>query len=218
MNYKAWAQSERRALQPWAGDHGSYLQRPRAGHRFRSGARAEKQGIYCLRTKLGNKFHAAPGEPHIFCFSFFSPFLYTHGLLTSLPPHRTPDSPSVIYRVWACDNAHATNLSAEHIDSWVCHYPLITPLTYLSIQPSWQPTKHHKWQQINSRVYRAHTFSALPPQHKTNRCTEILLQSNVLKPNYSDTSSQNQNFIFSFPEFLFIHQQCYVMRTCLPSL
>lgn len=56
-----------------------------------------------------------------------------------------------MYRVWACDNAHTTNLSAEHIDSRVCHYPLIMLLAYLSIQASWQPTRLHKWPQINLR-------------------------------------------------------------------
>lgn len=83
---------ERCALQPWAGDHGSYLQRPRAGHRFRSGARVEKQGIYCLRTKLGNKFHAAPGEPHILCSSFFLPscILMASSLLSHLTALLTP--------------------------------------------------------------------------------------------------------------------------------
>lgn len=56
-----------------------------------------------------------------------------------------------MYRVWACDNAHTTNLSAEHIDNRVCHYPLILLLAYLSIQASWQPTRLHKWPQINLR-------------------------------------------------------------------
>lgn len=61
---------------------------------------------------------------------------YLTTLLTTPPP-----SPAVIYGASGCDNAHATNLSAEHIDSRVCHYPFITPLTHLSIRPSWQPTR-----------------------------------------------------------------------------
>lgn len=66
----------------------------------------------------------------------------------------------MIYWSWARDNAHTTNLSAEHIDTRVCHYPLITLLTYLSIQASWQPTKLHKWPQINPpQGYRPHTHA-----------------------------------------------------------
>lgn len=75
---QAWTQSARAALsrEPWE-NH----QRPRAGHRFRSGARTEKQGIYCLCTKLRNKSHAAPGESHIFSHPFF--FLAAASLVLS---------------------------------------------------------------------------------------------------------------------------------------
>ncbi len=141
---------------PW-----EYHHRPRAGHRFRSGARVEKQGIYCLCRKMRNKFHAAPREPRL--LSLFFPLSENScGLCAALPPHSSPDSPRMIYWAWACDNAHTTNLSAEHIDTPACHYTLIMLLTYLSIQASWQPTKLHKWPQINPGGYRAHTFFWTP--------------------------------------------------------
>lgn len=51
---------------PW-----EYNQRPRGGHRFRSGVPGKKQSIYRLHTKMRNKLHMSPGELRIFSPNFF---------------------------------------------------------------------------------------------------------------------------------------------------
>lgn len=86
----------------------------------------------------------APGELRIFSPNFFFLPQNCSGRHTALLPHFFADSLWMIYWARACDNAHTTNLSAEHIDTRVCHYPLITLLTYVSIQASWQLTKLQK--------------------------------------------------------------------------
>lgn len=88
-----------------------YHQRPRGGHRFRSRAQTEKQGIYSLCTKMRNKFHRAPREPGIFSLHFFSfwrivlaSILLSHhtSLLTPFGWYTSPESVIMLtLQIWA---------------------------------------------------------------------------------------------------------------------
>lgn len=145
------------ARQPWARDHGSIIRDQ--GEVTGSGQEyLEKSKVFTVCTRkweISSTCHQGSFESSLLIFFAFlklqrSPYCSPATLLCWLP--------WMIYWARACDNAHTTNLSAEHIDTRVCHYPLITLLTYVSIQASWQLTKLQKWPQINPQGYRAHTF------------------------------------------------------------
>lgn len=72
---------------PW-----EYHQRPRAGHRFRSGARAERQGIYCPCTKTEKYVPCGTrGASHLLSsFLFFPPPFLRIVAASSVFSHRTP--------------------------------------------------------------------------------------------------------------------------------
>ena len=158
------------ARQPWAGNHG--IIRNHAGHRFRSGAPTKRQVFTVCERKWGisSTWHSGSLESSLLIF-FLSQT--SCGFCCALPQLFSVDSLWMIYWAWDRDNAHTTNLSAEHIDTWVCHYPLLTLLTYVSIWTSWQLTKLQKFPQINPQGFRAHSFFWTPDNNKT--CTRKLI-------------------------------------------
>lgn len=116
------------ALQPWARNHGSIIRDQREGHGFRSGALTKTVfTVWARKWEKSSTQHRGSWSSLYFFFFFENSFG-----LDCVPPAQL--SVWMIYRATACDNAHTTNLSAEHIDTWVCHYLLITLLTNVSIQ------------------------------------------------------------------------------------
>lgn len=140
--------------------------------------------------------------------SIFRPFFFlpknSFGLCC---PPRAPFW--MIYWARVRDNAHTTNLSAEHIDTWVCHYRLIMLLTYVSIQDSWQFSKPVKWPQINPQHCRALPAEAHDPgrgdqrywrlRHKLECDTyfHLFLQHSARKPGcYRRCWLKGQYYVF----------------------
>lgn len=88
-----------------------YHQRPRGGHRFRSRAQTEKQGIYSLCTKMRNKFHKRLGSLESSLFIYLSfwrivlasiPLSHHTSLLTPFGWYTSPESVIMLtLQIWA---------------------------------------------------------------------------------------------------------------------